>query len=1034
MKIWFLTKNAGQSILASFISRALAALACASLQAATPFDYAGFLRAVHVPTDFSIELAAGEPMVHFPMFACADDEGRLFVAESSGSDLYAGLQKLTRDCRVSRLEDTDGDGRFDEATPFQDRVTFPMGLAWRDGRLYLADPPELVALTDTDGDGRADKREVILTGFGHTDNGSLHGLTFGPDGRLYFTMGTPDGWKLPRGDGTYVEGTAGALFRCRPDGSRLEVLCRGFENLVEVEFMPGGEIIGTDNWFQQPAGGYRDALVDCSPGGLYPYAPDRGTPLPRTGIILPPLSLLPAVAHSGVVRPRGVGLPTTWRNSILSAQHNTRKVVRHELHPAGSTFVSTNVDFIVSEAPDFHPSDVLEDMDGSLLIVDTGGWYVEHCPTGRIRDSRAPGGIYRVRWNQAPKISDPGGRPLKWSDTTSAELAARLHDRRTLVADRAAAEMVRRGEVVPLRAALRAADALEVRLRALWALAQIPDPNALSALYEQLGSVEATIVTAAARALALRANQDAGEALLKLLDSTNAPVRRAVAETLAVCGGRSSVPRLINALVKVSDDFEAHTCIAALLALADESSARGLIKHSSPLARRAGLNLLDQPPFSTLGFSDLVAPLADEDAGVRDTARRLLERHPDWARSALPWLQTQLVGPSARQGDETTLTSLLTAFQGDAGVRHLISELLDPARSTPDSTRAFLLDLLPALNAQKPEAPWLRAIVPALTNVAVRAAALNAATAYPQPEWEGALAKLAEDPAVPAAQRLLAARAASRQPVLSAGVFALALASLVLKANPSDRFAAVDLLTRARLSPEQLRGLLLALRHGGPVSPDVLLPAITRSADHATRPALADFFTIRLQSGWSPTRATFEQALGLFGDNPSLRQSLTTAWEENNATRLRRLIEFTPLLTGGDAERGREWFATATCAGCHRVGERGGFVGPDLTRIGAIRSGGDLLESILYPSSSLAQGFEPYLLKRSDGEELSGSLIGQGPDGVSLRDGTGRVHRVRAAEVSSLDRQELSAMPEGLEELLTRAEFSDLLAYLQSLK
>jgi glucose/arabinose dehydrogenase len=68
-----------------------------------------------------------------------------------------------------------------------------MGLAWRDGRLYLADPPELVALTDTDGDGRADQREVILSGFGHTDNGSLHGLTFGPEGLLYFTMGEPDG-------------------------------------------------------------------------------------------------------------------------------------------------------------------------------------------------------------------------------------------------------------------------------------------------------------------------------------------------------------------------------------------------------------------------------------------------------------------------------------------------------------------------------------------------------------------------------------------------------------------------------------------------------------------------------------------------------------------------------------------------------------------------------------------------------------------------------------------------------------------------
>jgi hypothetical protein len=54
--------------------------------------------------------------------------------------------------------------------------------SWRDGRHYVADPPELIALEDDDEDGRADSRTVILSGFGHTDYGSLHGLTFGPDG------------------------------------------------------------------------------------------------------------------------------------------------------------------------------------------------------------------------------------------------------------------------------------------------------------------------------------------------------------------------------------------------------------------------------------------------------------------------------------------------------------------------------------------------------------------------------------------------------------------------------------------------------------------------------------------------------------------------------------------------------------------------------------------------------------------------------------------------------------------------------------
>ena len=957
---------------------AVYSLLCATIpvHAAEPFDYDAFLKSVRVPLEFKIELAVGEPTIRFPMFACFDDDGHLYVAESSGKDLYAGLKNLTRDCRVSRLEDADGDGRFEKATVFQDGVTFPMGLAWHEGRLYLADPPNLVALTDTDGDGRADKREIILSGFGHTDNGSLHGLAFGPDGLLYFTMGAPDGWKLPRGDGTFLEGVAGALFRSRPDGSRPEVISRGFENLVEIEFMPGGEFIGTDNWYQKPAGGYRDALIDCAPGGLYPYAPDRGTPLPRTGITLPPLILLPAVAHSGLTRLRTAGFPAEWRQSLFVAEHNTRKVVRHALRREGSTFASTNVDFAVGAHPDFHPSDVLEDADGSLLIVDTGGWYVEHCPTGRIRDSRAPGGIYRVRWTKA-------------------------HD------------------VKPSPA--------EARFAAIWKM------NA-GELRACLTDADATVICAAARALALREDKAAGNSLATLLDSTNAPVRRAAAEALAVCGSSTHAPRLVTALAVAGDDFEQHACIAALMTLADESFARGLLTNSSPRVRRAALHLLDQPPFGTLRFTDLVSPLGDGDANLSTAARRLLERHGNWAGDALPWLRKQLAASPFDDANASAFASLLIAFQSNPAVRSLISELLAPDAATSESARAFLLNLVPSLIAQKPEAAWLRAVPPAFTNTALRVAALNVAAAYPQPEWTPTLATLADDTSVPAPQRLLAARVSSRQPALSESVFALAVNALDSKAGPADRLGAVDLLARARLSPAQLRRLLEALQRGVAVAPDALLPALVRAADHETRAALAEFFTARLRSGWSPTRATLDQVLAIFPTAPTVRAALLAAWEQNNAAMLRRLDKFKPLLAGGDAERGREWFTTATCAGCHRIGERGGVIGPDLTRIGAIRSGGDLLESILYPSSSFAQGFEPYLLTRRDNEEVSGSLVAQGPEGVSLRDGAGIIHRARPEDIGSLERQQLSAMPEGLEQLLTPEQFSDLLSYLQSLK
>ena len=109
--------------------------------------------------------------------------------------------------------------------------------------------------------------------------------------------------------------------------------------------MPGGEIIGTDNWFFLPQDGVRDALVHLAPGGVYPLnAHTRSeTNLFFSGELLPPLSVYPAVAHSGLLRYEGVALPGEMRGNLFSAQFNTRKVVRHQLSRHGSTFTATEM-------------------------------------------------------------------------------------------------------------------------------------------------------------------------------------------------------------------------------------------------------------------------------------------------------------------------------------------------------------------------------------------------------------------------------------------------------------------------------------------------------------------------------------------------------------------------------------------------------------------------------------------------------------------------------------------------------------------
>jgi len=143
-----------------------------------------------VPAGFVVERVAGPPLVNRPIVADFDEQGRLYVADSSGSNDKVDKQLADRPHRIVRLEDTDGDGRFDRGVVFADKMMFPEGAMWFDGSLYVAAPPSIWKLTDTDGDGVADRREEWFQGKTLTGCANdLHGPYAGPDGWIYWTKG-----------------------------------------------------------------------------------------------------------------------------------------------------------------------------------------------------------------------------------------------------------------------------------------------------------------------------------------------------------------------------------------------------------------------------------------------------------------------------------------------------------------------------------------------------------------------------------------------------------------------------------------------------------------------------------------------------------------------------------------------------------------------------------------------------------------------------------------------------------------------------
>jgi len=148
-----------------------------------------------------------------------------------------------------------------------------------------------------------------------------------------------------------------------------------------------------------------------------------------------------------------------------------------------------------------------------------------------------------------------------------------------------------------------------------------------------------------------------------------------------------------------------------------------------------------------------------------------------------------------------------------------------------------------------------------------------------------------------------------------------------------------------------------------------------------------------------------------------------------------RLEGLSALLTGGDVGRGKlVFFGKAVCATCHAVRGQGGAIGPDLTSIAEVRAGRDLLESIVLPSASIVQGFEPYTIETKDGQMHAGNITQQTPQAVWLRGPDLAETKIETARIASMAQSASSLMPQGLDAVLTREELRDLLAYVQSLK
>ncbi len=166
-----------------------------------------------------------------------------------------------------------------------------------------------------------------------------------------------------------------------------------------------------------------------------------------------------------------------------------------------------------------------------------------------------------------------------------------------------------------------------------------------------------------------------------------------------------------------------------------------------------------------------------------------------------------------------------------------------------------------------------------------------------------------------------------------------------------------------------------------------------------------------------------------------LTKQLLARFEMEAEARTSKLRELEPPLTaGGDAKAGRAlFFGKATCSNCHAIRSEGGKLGPDLTSVGAIRSGHDILEAIVFPSATLVPDYQTARITTKAGQTYNGirSQLESDREAVVLWLGINQKLRIAREQIAGSTNSTVSLMPEGFASLLAQKEMTDLLAFLK---
>ncbi len=1003
-------------------------------------------------------------------FAQTNEEGERFLQDLNGDGSLDWKDLAVEKEQVWFIEDISNDGFADRAQlyleDFNQEVTdVANGIESHGNQVFIAVGPDMWSTTDRDNDGIADQISSLSSGYAVHIGFSGHGMSgakIGPDGRIWWGIGDIGMNVVDKEGNQWAYPNQGVIVRSELDGSGFEVYASGLRNTHEFAFDQYGNLISVDNDGDHP--GERERLVYLINGSetgwrinwqfgkytdpennQYKVWMDEKLHVPhwegQAAYILPPIMNY-VNGPTGLVYNPGTALDEQWKDYFFIAEFRgtpaQSPVHAFKLKPSGASFVMEDtkevVRGILPTGLDFGP-------EGALYIADwIDGWGTKDA--GRIWKLDIPSSPSQIRDQVKSLLQSDFG------EYSNEELSGYLSHDDQRIRQKSQFELVSRGNkgYQALLNALEQSSQL-ARIHAIWGIGQyvrMEDLEEASVLIPLLQDNDPEIQTQAAKILGDVRFVGAAPDLVSLLTNASLRVQLHACEALGRMGYTEATDGVVNMLAKNNDSdlWLRHAGMVALARMADGSTLAELAGHQSEAVRVAAvvaLRRMKSPLVSE--FLDDASPLI-----VIEAARAI---NDDFSiPEALPALagvlnQTQFqdeplirrsINANLRLGNDENLEILqqyLSNMEAPAAMR---SEAI-AALATWGNPSVF--DRVDGRYRGKMERAddqvkdLFANVLPSLLNdtqAEIQIAAAKAAGKLKIAGVEDQLLTLLSDHPQPDVRSASLAALFDIESSYLNRTLEIALAD----DSPQVRSQALSMLPESELDPQQAVNLLSGIMARGTLEEKQSALTSLGSIKHPESIALLKQYMNRLIAGSVADEIKLDLILAAEAqENEQLQQQITQY--QQSKPKDDPLSPFMETIAGGDPEVGANIFyrhEAAQCVRCHTIFEVGGTAGPGLAGVGKKMTPLELLQAVVEPSATFAEGYQIVTLQTGS-ETLSGEVLTETTDSIKLRMGDQGLRSIAKSEIEERRSVPSSMPPMG--SILTKSQIRDVVAFLHTL-